>query len=143
MKINNGPFPVGIRTKSSVALTGVAPANGAVTYVPMYVDGIYKFTNPSDVTAETVDAGGLVDYDTDQVLCVKEVRAHIGSGKVITVTICDRDGTNPVTIVGPLADGNDTVFAFDQAYVLLASQVIKIITNAAGVVDIYTVIGAK
>lgn len=147
MIVNNGSFPVGVRTRSSVDLAGVAPKFGTTDYVPMFVDGMYRFADSSDATQDIVDAGGLVDYGGSQIICIKEVRAHAGPGSKVTVEICDRDGTNPIMIVGPLVDADDTVYAFGaSAYILLTSQVVTITTtgmSSDGCIDIYTVIGEK
>lgn len=141
MQINNGPFPIGIRIKSSAALTGVANKKGSVAYESKFIDGMYRFVDPSDDTADEVDAGGLIDYGGTQILLIKEVRAHLAAGKKITVTICDRDGDNPIDIVGPAVDGEDVVYAFgSHSYVLLTSQVLQVVTDAGGTVDIYSVI---
>lgn len=147
MIVNNGDFPVGVRTRSSKDLAGVVPKFGTTVYVPMFVDGMYRFADATNSAADIVDAGGLVDYGGTQIICIKEVRAHAGTGSKVTVEICDRDGTNPVTIVGPLVDADDVVYAFGaSAYILLTSQVVKITTtgmSSDGCIDIYTVIGEK
>lgn len=141
MNINNGPFPVGVRIKSSAVLKGVPNAKGAVVYEPKFIDGMYRYVDPSDDALDTVDAGGLVDYGGTQILLIKEIRAHMAAGKKVTVIICDRDGNNPVAIVGPLADGEDTVYSFGaSAYVLLTSQVIQISTDDPATVDVYSVL---
>lgn len=144
MKINVGPFPIGVRIKSSVALAGAVNVHGTTVFEPAYIDGIYQYVDPADYTDDTVDAGGLIDFEYDKSILIKEVRSHVGAGKKITAVICDRDGTNPINMFVAASDGHDTVYAFgNQAYVLLPTQVIKITTDNGGVVDVYAVIGAQ
>jgi len=47
--------------------------------------------------------------------------------------------TNEVHIVDPATAGDDVRIAFDNPPIVLSSQFVKVLTDAAGIVDVYVV----
>ncbi len=140
-----GQTVVGVRqTISGGPFTGVAPTfplipgpGSDTAYPAKYVGGMYTYGDPDDLTAITLDAGGLFDLSDNCTLSLRCIRAFCGVGETYNLYFQTRGGTS-ITTVLTLADANSTNREFaGTGLIVLPSQTVKITTTAAGTIDLY------
>lgn len=143
--ILTGPTVIGVRqTISGGPFTGVAPTfplvpgpGSGTAYPAKFSGGMYTYGNPGDLTALTLDAGGLFDLSNNGTYALRCIRAFCGAAATYNLYIQKRGGTEITTIL-TLADANTTNRDFDgTGLIVLPSQTVKITTTAAGTIDLY------
>ncbi len=132
MEFSIGPLPVAIRTKSSAALTGVAPSNSGKAYVPSFINGVFKYVDPDNYNADEVDEGGLINFRDDHILRIDEIRSFLPSGRTIEALIVDKIQEMTLTVGGGLA-------AIDLTTLGIEAGDIVTVVSSGPVTDTYTV----
>lgn len=140
-----GQTVVGARqTISGSPFTGVAPTfplvpgpGSGIAYPAKYAGGMYTYGDPDDLTAITLDAGGLFDLSDNYTVSLRCIRAFCGVGATYDLFFQTRGGTD-ITTVLTAADADSTNREFPgTGLIVLPSQTIKVTTTIEGTIDLY------
>jgi len=144
MEITLGKLPVIIRQKSVVAFAGLAPmVTNPAAPPPTIPAGIaviansiggFQYVRDSDGNTDLQQAGLFV---FNEAVFLEEIRGFCGAASTMTVTVGDADGSHTVTIANAVSANNERE-AFARIPVL-KGQVVKVVTSAAGIIDLYAV----
>jgi hypothetical protein len=132
---------VRMHTATVTGMTGVAPVGPAPLshlYEPkLYSGGVHTYCDPADYTLFHLADGGLLDVGDDVFYCITTIHARLAAGGTITLDVRDRTVDTEYVRVLDGAAAVNAYFSFAPTLLVVPANLVKIVTNRAGTVDVY------